>query len=517
MQFGHITYKNLRDLKKESEFIFKNRDLLILDWELSKGGIKFANALHILKEAVESPNLAFVIIYTHEADLDGIEMQIRSFFNQKAESNTVREQRYEQLLARLDDEFFFVEEDHGVPDKAEAFFGDRKIKEILKEFVLTGPSDKALKKFKADIRQCFSTPKIGKEFLDLFEQSLKELYMCNDLFKGCEQIQFLYNNTYIARKTYSSLPNCEKICEQAHALWVNNTYITIFDKRRDSTSPDAVYTCFANQLCSKPGNILTLIALEMKNNFRENSGKVGKGLLAIDELAFFYHQANLGDNEEFYDFLRNNWKHQVASFHLGTDSNVFPVMEEYVKKNRIAEGVKLAKQKPGFLEELAKLNFQYSFHHSDRKDSDYLRFGDIFSFRESMEDGIIESFLLNITPHCDCLRPEKINYNFHFVAGVEKEQKHALLNATSEKEYFSFLFRNDNSLCISWITKPFTIFIPEEKGRISAIKIIKVKIEDKVKYLVYEGSLLENYTQRIANKSFAQASRVGVDLAEYRK
>jgi hypothetical protein len=515
------TYRSYLKLKKESDFIFKNRDLMILDWELSNNDPKFKYALNILKDAVENPGLAFVLIYTKKPDLAGIEMQIRYFFNQKILNEDERKEIYTELLSCLDDKFFFVEDSDGVPAQSETFFKDRKIKDAINEFVMGEPSDEAIKKFKARIREYFSNQKTGAKFLNLFEESVKELYRCNSLFEGCEQLEFHQvefrdESTYISPESSSPTFYCHKIHGQEHALWISNTYITIFYK--GELSPDSVYERFSTHLCNRPGNIMTLISLEMKNNFRENSGKIGKDLLAIDEHAFFHHRNNLPYQDEFYDFLRNIWKHQVASFHPDSDSQVFRVLDEYIDKNRIQE--KLRKILKGdkiekFCRELAMLNYQYSFHHTVRKKGDYIRFGDIFTIRESSKAIDSEGYLLNITGHCDCLRPkQKINYNFHFVTGEYAPFKSALEKVDDENSSYSFLFRNKEPVCISWETKPFTIFIPEDKRFFSANKPIKVQIGKESKYLFYEGTLLENYTQRIANKAFSHASRVGTDLAK---
>jgi hypothetical protein len=512
------TYTSYPKLEKEKDFVFNNRDLLILDWELTGDQLKFKDTLKILRDAAESPSLSFVLIYTQQPDLAGIELEIRSFFNSIFKNKKDREDKYEQLLSHLDKEFFSNEE-YDVPfDEAESFFEDRRVEIALKEMVSDAHSDEAVKKFKSTIRGCFPDQKTGVEFLKIFEESVKELYLCSGLYEGFEQVEFHNRSTYLSEKEYSSSLYCHKIDHQEHALWVNNTYIIILDK--NGIKPDAVYEQFSKRLCSKPGNIMSLIALEMRNNFRENAGKVGKDLLAVDELAFFHHRQSLPDDEdeEFYHFLRNNWKHQVASFHLNSDSKVFPVLSEYIESKKIDEqiGKRLNGNKSDdFQNDLAKLNFQYSFHHAQRKEKDYIRFGDIFSVRESAKSEEVIEYLLNITAQCDCLRPKKIRNYYRFVSGKEEKLKSALEKVDTENHY-SFLTRNNKPLCISisWETKPFTIFITEKKRFFSPNKHINVKIEEKTKYLFFEGTLLENYTQRISNQSFAHAARVGVDLAK---
>ncbi len=274
------TYKGITEIREESEFVFNNRDLLILDWELTDDPgdpVKFKDALDILKDAVDNPGLAFVLIYTKEPYLAGIEIQIRSFFNQKAKSKKERDEKYNRLLSTLDEEFFFKEDNADIAADSEEFLKDIKIKDVFKGFVMGAPSDDAVKKFKAGIREYFPDQQTGAKFLKLFEKSVKETYGCANLFEGCEQIEFYNKSTYIRTEPGLFPPTlyCHKLHGQENALWVNNTYIAIFKKE---VSPDSVYECFSNHLCSKPGNIMTLISLEMKNNFRENSGKIGKGL-----------------------------------------------------------------------------------------------------------------------------------------------------------------------------------------------------------------------------------------------
>jgi hypothetical protein len=510
-------YKQLID--KDADFVFKNRDLLILDWALTKDETKFNDTLSILKDAVENPGLVFVLIYTWEPDLAKIELNIRSFFNNVDSDRSRSEKRDKELKSRLNQKFFDCENGDIDFDDAETFFEKKKVKEIISDLAMGESSTDAIKKFKDKISKLFGDNNIGSQFLESFEEILEEVYNSKNLFDGCEQIEFKNRGSHIRDIPYPSPPYCYKIHGRKHALWAKNTYITIFQK--GEPDPEFVYEQFSDQLCKRPGNIMTLIALEMKNNFRENSAKIGKDLLAIDELAFFhlYQKDQSQDREEFYNFLRNNWKHQVASFHLNSDSKVFGVLPDYIKKENIDGQLKRISnggiQEEKFHRELATLNFQYSFHHQEKKRGDYIRFGDIFSVHNSAKAENTEEYLLNITAHCDCLRPLGINYNYHLVSGsLESSLKSPLKKATRDEHALSFLIKDGNPICIKWKIKPFTAFIPEEKRFISPDVPIEIRINDKIKFLLYKGTMLENYTQRIANKSFAQAGRVGIDLAE---
>lgn len=510
-------YQQLID--KDADFVFKNRDLLILDWALTKDLTKFKDTLSILKDAVENPGLVFVLIYTWEPDLAKIELHIRSFFNNVDSDRAESEKRYKELKSRLNQEFFECENGGIKFDDADTFFEQKKVQAIISDLAMGESSTEAINEFKGKISKLFGDNNIGSQFLKSFEKILGEVYKSENLFDGCEQIEFKIRGSHIRDIPYPSPPYCHKIQGKKHALWIKNTYITIFQK--GEPDPEYVYEQFSDLLCKRPGNIMTLIALEMKNNFRENSAKIGKDLLAIDELAFFhlYQKDQSQDREEFYDFLRNNWKHQVASFHLNSDSKVFGVLPDYIEKENIDSQLKQISndgiRKEEFHGELAKLNFQYSFHHQEKKRGDYIRFGDIFSVHNPDEAEDTEEYLLNITAHCDCLRPQGINYNYFLVSGsLESSLKSPLKKATRDEHPLSFLIKDGDPICIKWKIKPFTAFIPEEKRFFSPDKPIEIRLDDKIKFLVYRGTMLENYTQRIANKSFAQAGRVGIDLAE---
>ncbi len=69
--------------KKESDYIFKNQDLLVLDWQLDDSkGLRQVDTLQLLQAAVETENLHFVSIYTETpaSEFDDIFYQIKAHF-----------------------------------------------------------------------------------------------------------------------------------------------------------------------------------------------------------------------------------------------------------------------------------------------------------------------------------------------------------------------------------------------------------------------------------------------------
>jgi hypothetical protein len=72
-------YLDMSKWERDREYVLGNRDLLILDWELT-GDPPFRDALKILWEAVKLPSLPFVLIYTQEPNISLIELNIHSVF-----------------------------------------------------------------------------------------------------------------------------------------------------------------------------------------------------------------------------------------------------------------------------------------------------------------------------------------------------------------------------------------------------------------------------------------------------
>ena len=118
-------------------------------------------------------------------------------------------------------------------------------------------------------------------------------------------------------------------------------------------------------------------------------------------------------------------------------------------------------------------------------------------------------YLLCITPHCDCLRPDKINNGFYFVIGTEINLPTGLKKG--DTGFISYIKTEKGIICIEWKKSPFTIYIPDN----NISNPIECDFSGKKIALKYLTCQKENYTQRIANESFSSASRVGINLAKF--
>jgi len=527
-------YENGSKWDKDKEYILKNKDLIILDWELTDGSLKFTDSLKVLLDSVLTDSLPFVYIYTQDSELEKIVYNILSYFSghslkevQKKTDLFIEKLEYfpEEIPKELKEKYPILEE-----LDASSFFSDSKkfcidVANISKP-LLMNPEKK--KEIKLEILE-----HIEKE-LDLERTHSGKL--CNLFFDfgmkifGCQTDKdFLKVMTLFLEKSYFPEDpvvnvNVFPIENEKYTYLMHNTLVKISSKnlRNDYTKPDAViaenvYSEFSKTICGRPRNFLALLGLEMRNLYRRNASVIGKDINEIDELAFFYHQENTceGADSDFYDFLKNMYKEELSSFLLDQNPSLFNVLTDYKKENSINEKLQaFRKNSTELLPNLAKLNYYYSVQRIKHDQPRKIRFGDIFSIdfiKESLPTGEKNSYLLCITAHCDCLRPNKINDCFHFVGG-----KKITLNEGLEKGdtgFVSYIKSEEELVCIEWDTSPFTIYIPPDNNKIT--KVIESYFSGKEISIKHITCLNENHTQRIANESFSWANRVGINFAKW--
>lgn len=501
-------YDGFEDWQSKKDIILKNKDLLILDWELPK----YEDALKILREGIQKYNLPFVLIYT-QLPIGDIESKIVFNLYSYFGKNYTNEQKgnYDIFCENLEEEIHI---------DINKFF--KKISPECKSYILAVQKKKKdehkriMEKVKSLLKDEDEDVKNFKPILLKYAGQILKLDE-EDLW---EFIGFHFENAEV--NPNGNFFKFSRIDLEGHSFIINNSIITIFSKQHGSgiandlkISPDNVYNSFSKMIYRRPQNFISLLALEMKNLYQQHSNVIGRELFYIDENAFFYHQKNLNDEDYFYDFLRNCWKNQISSFNLIQNPKLFSVLEEYKNINQIDKNIEnYKKEKLEHLQkELVKLNYYYSFMNINRKEKDKIRFGDLFIQSKDQNGKDIQCFILCITPHCDCLHPaENIKHKFHFVIGSKVTIEEGLFSA--EQGFYSFIIYKDEPLCIKWNRKPFTLYINKDENNISLP--IKISYNKSKYYLLYIENQKENYTQRIANEAFSFASRVGIELASLR-
>ncbi|WP_319500343.1 response regulator receiver domain [uncultured Draconibacterium sp.] len=445
-------------------------DLIILDWELSEKTPKYKNTLEIIRAIISNESPHFLCIYTNEesSKFSEILLMIKAHLNYY-ESQI--EYKFDELPDFLD-EFGIGLEDFSID-----------FDEIIFNYLLASNEDeKGLRK------------RIISELRKLFGKDFKAF---NNLFPSF--IEFCYRYKGFTKKDHDLVPFYTNSFKDNNCIVANNTIILVVQKKE--IKPESFISGFSNSILNVPHSYLTLVSLDYRNKFLQQSSFLGKELQRINENAFYHHMIELG--VEFENFIQELWKYDNTSFLNSFKSKVIENFEKFKNDNGIEENI----DKQGDIyKELAKLNSYYNIA-PKLFNSGRILFGDIFFVDDS------DIVLLCITAHCDCLRPQKINNNFFFIEGKINNLKGTHLK-DSDSGFKSFILIENEPKMIDWgDCKPFTLHIPEENND-KKNPIVVLMNNQEVK-LTYINTLKENYAQRISNNAFGYASRVGISFAKW--
>ncbi|MEX6691013.1 response regulator receiver domain [Danxiaibacter flavus] len=483
-------YRYNKNWNDDVDYIFKNRDLLILDWQLDDTqALKQPETLKILKKAVQTDNLHFVSIYTESKNLDEILYSIKAYFDNSfnKESQNACEVMLEALEAEL-----------GI-DTLKLFRAHDKF--FFQLALTTGE----LKQTKLNELKSKIQNELGNNYR-IFMQGLKKVNI--DLTKACDVLgYYVHEEPLFDDLDYPTEVKTDYIAD--NFIVVNHTIIQVTSK--NNPEPKDLFDFFTNAIQKVAGNLLTLISLEVRGLLRESSGFVGKDAdLIKDEILF--HQ--LDKKEAFIEFLMSIIKSHTISYFdhkQGKLKSVTAAFWNIYKKDKNLEASidSFSKDEVQILAEIKKLNVYYNILHIQKYSGSALRFGDIFFTvdQNGKRDG---RFFLCVTAHCDCLNPkENIKNNFFFVGGNTGDINKLIKEGDG---VFCSYIKNDTGVsAVNWNPKPVIINIPDSK--IYDNKLVGKDGLQNQYTLVYHSTLKENYTQRMANNSFAHAMRVGIDFA----
>ncbi len=161
---------------------------------------------------------------------------------------------------------------------------------------------------------------------------------------------------------------------------------------------------------------------------------------------------------------------------------------------------------------MGKLNCFYNMLISTTRDR-CIGFGDMFNLKK--DGATIDRYILCITTHCDCLYPDKLGNNFYFIEGNKYNLSEGLNDGDAGFNTFIEDASKNNIICIKWKDKPITIYIPDDSNCTTAD--IPINIEPEKYIATYNGTLKENYAQRMANRAFSYPLHVGIFFADKKK
>ncbi len=443
------------------------KDLLILDWELSAGNGRAA--LQILEKTIQT-DIPFICIYTNDLELDSIYEMIAIYFS-----------GYSKMQ---------VEEQCRKWEDAGVFEGDFK-DDVEELFSMVKPNtNKIVEKLKDicgdDLEQNGIAYRNYKVWYPLFLQWFHKLLPEQEL--------------PIAKKTVSGALNIDGKCVICFSKMSGQ------ENTCNAISADEIIPSLAEHVTSIPNNKFDIIWLKYNNDMRKVIQRRTNFMHAVDNRALGYFFSNLSnDIEEGSQFFKELFMNEVLDRLDECRIRLPELILQDLKTNYT--NVKA----PNILPELIKLNEKISVNAGYTRTKHKLDFGDIFATYDP--DNKLDKFWLCITAKCDCFRPEKIEHNYFFIRGIKVNAGKALEKA--EEEYYSFICCDRKYMAVQWETNIRIIHFESGNQTVDQIGSKNSGIHKGIKKdFFYICNLKENYTQRMANKAFSFGNRVGITFAK---
>lgn len=495
---------------KTLEYLFKGKDLILLDWELNELTGQ-EHSLNLLHKAVSSPNINFCCIYSSSGNFNSIPLFLDAYFSGLTKDN----------FETIQNEYSHFEKN----DLANVLNNSN---EEIESFVEENSIDFNL----FPINELRNKP--HNYLLRLIHISLNiEEFHLSDETKSKYEVLNIGNESFM----------------------INNTFVLTLKKDfEEDTDYEKLLKRISDIVITNEGSFFQLLGLEMQSIFNDNESFIDNSILKSSTEALFQFRNHLGDDKAFGTIIKKLLLEQ-ATLKLRT------AKLELLKTDFLDFKTKELAAKEPTHEALFNLNVFYnsvkvkSLHPDDTPN---LNFGDIFK-------GTGNDYYLCITALCDCLYPNKIDSNFYFAKGEEFDDLETALrlgdtaflsflpngkvvlwgdkevvkkpkikkNAEESNEDFEVrkeleLLKFENEAYKKFLYKPFFIKpkvfnvennkIKDKKLRIWDItnRVTKQGRNHNLNYfeIEYVSTLRDDYTQRIANHAFGHPSRVGVDFAK---
>lgn len=500
-----------------------NKDLMVLDWELDQTSKhKYSDTLEILKHNIKDKNVPFVVIYTQTQDLDSVSKTLLEKFNNFNETDYVKlikffNEEFKDFIEDKDDIETFLEEytnffyefikSHDKRDELFSEFRNIFLDKfgIKKKFISDHQEKCRSKELSGEpLKRCLEAgeKRFEKECFPLFERKIKKISSnfqeCHNYLDGFNQIANINLCNEIKEVDSLKIIN-NRIHIEKHCYSFGGIIVLILHKQgeENGVSPNDLFNVFSEAITSNPHNLIHLISLELKDKFRNDFSTIGTKFNTVDEKAFLHHAKNYEIGAEFSlnsfkNFVVKSWIHELSQYNLDLNLNSFDLIEELIKDYDSPNTEQFHNALADYAAMVSCVNLKNRSNHK-------LGFGNLFKSEEY--------YFLCITPHCDCLRPSKINNEFYFILGKEIKIETALKGA--ETGDFTFCIIDGKPLSIEWKCKPFSSYISDENN----LKLEKTILFKNESYpLEYICTLKENYAQRLSNNSFGYGYRIGIDL-----
>lgn len=501
----HKFEKSNIDNVKIIDYLFKGRDLILLDWELDDlSGQEFS--LKLLSKAIEIPYINFCCIYSRSNNFNDIPKFLSAYFSGlKQEEREAIKNQYSHIEV---EEIKNIKTD--TAENIDVFFEENEIN--IEEF--------PVERYKA---------KAQAYILDLILISLES-----------DSLIFPEDN----------INEQEIIFSSSDSFIINNTLVFLLkkDKEVDGNFSKLIKR-ISDEVVKNNSSFFQLLGLEMQSIFNNNERFIDETILRSSTEALFSFRNHLKSDKTFGIIIKKLLLEQ-ATLKLRT-------AKLQLLETEFLEGHGKTLTRSVSSSDLMNLNTFYnsvSVKSLNDKDMPNLNFGDIFKDKDN-------NYYLCITALCDCYYPNKIQSNFYFVQGKEFEDPEVALKL-GDTAFLSFL---PNNKVVYWgaleyvrkdrikkeegetdeaykirklenelkayknlLYKPFYVkpkVFNVENNKLINNKISIWDITNKFKVdtfdqdlnrfeIEYITTLRNDYTQRIANHAFGHPARVGVDFVK---
>lgn len=372
------------------DYLFENRNLILLDWNLDgdSGGQEFS--LELLADIVKRSHIHFCVIYTSE-DQDGLNSVFENILSYFSNNSLEYYSEIEEVLSHED--------------------GIAAILPQLKIINLYRDSDESGK----EIGKLFKTHKsLIEEITKITGVSDKKCALIRAEIALGNAIKSSLAHPYPTYTSFSS-----------RVVVIENTIITILNKNENQ--PSTLIKNLANQLISyEKSNFMHLLGLEMQTIFSKSSSFIDSNHVPVSIEALLHHRENYkneGIEHFFPEFIKEI---MIEKAKLNLRSQSLALLEV-----QFLDDLKSESREP-VTDELVRMNV---FYNSSNLESDAkLNFGDVFRLKGE------EEYVICITALCDCLRPEKINNTFFFAKGSPISKDVAL--KSGDTAFISYVLPN---------------------------------------------------------------------------
>ncbi len=498
----HFTDIDAYHLNKEK--LLRNRDLVILDWELDDNKqCKYEDALAILDDVCQNDQIHFVDIYTQATEHTEIAHTIYSYFKlQKREELLPHVEGIVEIVADLIDGFGLEGFDS---DAAKTI-----IEEQLGSFIMN-PSRRReiVKEIKKTIFQAIAEAGGDKDTKQALCDELRGYFENNVVIKTHYDLYRAYCICHLCVSPKVSSSGLLAKAINSTTVLVNGTVIHVTSK--NDVNPNGLFEAYSQAVVDIPRHRSLLLSLLLKQLVTQNLATVGKEIGGISETSLLAHCNELrkvGVAEE-------NVGHFVVSALTEHICSVFQNGESASMLNQLIDVKPEVSPELTLEEEHIKLNSLLTFLPKEKMmaSKHQIKPGDVFVLDKVINDTEKNSkhtyqYMLCVTQSCDALRPFKVNNNLAFVLGEIAESAEEVGNA--ETDYHTFL---PEKKIIVWTNKFFTIFVKD-----TILSLAPDECKFAFHYIdgdftaTFLGTQKEAYTYRIINNVFSNAMRIGIDL-----